>query len=54
VHKIKDGKALSRSHNNLNTIDDNTGLTKSLSASTELRNVHGNLKFLFLKFLLID
>jgi hypothetical protein len=30
-----------------------TGLTESFSASTELCKVHGNLNFLFLKFLLI-
>jgi hypothetical protein len=31
--------------NNLNTTDNNMGLTESFSASTELCNAHGNLKF---------
>jgi hypothetical protein len=37
-HKIKGRKTLSRSHNDLNTTDDNVGLTKSFSPSSELGN----------------
>jgi hypothetical protein len=36
-HKIKGRETLSRSHNDLNTTDDNVGLSKLL-ASTELYN----------------
>jgi hypothetical protein len=48
-YKIKDRETLSRSHNDLNTSDGNVGLTESFSNC----NVCGNLKSLFLKFLLI-
>jgi hypothetical protein len=34
--KIKGRETLNRSHNDLNTTDDNTGLTESFSTSTEL------------------
>jgi hypothetical protein len=38
-HTTKGKETLSRSCNNLNTIDDNVELTESFSTSTELHNV---------------
>jgi hypothetical protein len=42
-HKIKGTETLSRSHNNVNTTDENKGLTESFSASTELYNMNGEI-----------
>jgi hypothetical protein len=44
-HKIKGREALSRLYRDLNTTDNNMGLTESLSISTELCNVHVGIKF---------
>jgi hypothetical protein len=41
-YKMKGRKTLSRSHNNLNTTDNN-GLIESFSASTELRNAQAGI-----------
>jgi hypothetical protein len=39
IHKIKGRGKLSRSHKDLNSTDDNTGLTERFSTSTELWDV---------------
>jgi hypothetical protein len=39
LYKIQGRETLSISHNNLNTIDNNAGLTKNFSMSTELHNM---------------
>jgi hypothetical protein len=38
LYKIKGRKTLSRSHNDLNTTDNNAGLTESFSTLTNLRD----------------
>jgi hypothetical protein len=43
-------KTLSRSHNDLNTTDDNIGLTENFSTYTELLNACENLNFLKISF----
>jgi hypothetical protein len=50
-HKFK-GREILRSHNELNTTDDNVGLTQSFSTFTELCNVCVGICILFLKFIL--
>jgi hypothetical protein len=52
-NKITGRETLSRSHKDLNTTEDNRGLTKISFLSTELCKAHKNLKVLFLEFLLI-
>jgi hypothetical protein len=50
-HKIEGRETLSRSHNYLNTMDDNMGLTESSSISWAAGCTHTNFTFFFLRCL---
>jgi hypothetical protein len=52
-HKIKGMEIFSRSCNDLNTANDSMGLTKLLCINWASSWIHRNLKFLYLKFLMI-